>query len=65
MRHCVKAEIDILVQEILTTQEVAPTTKEMKVVLKAARRIRHKAKKMAQGRYDDLSSILAMTVYAT
>ena len=65
MRHCVKAEVDVLVQEILITPELAPTTKEMKVVLKAARRIRHNAKKMAQSRYDDLSSTLALAVYAT
>ena len=65
MRRCFKAEVDLLVREILIPPELAPTTKEMKVVLKAARRMRHNAKKMAQRQYDDLLSILGMAVYVT
>ena len=65
MHHCVEAEADISIREILIPPELAPTTKEMKVVLKAARRIRYNANKTARKQYDDLSSVLAMAVYAT
>ena len=55
MLHYAQAE-DKILQQALSLQDEAPTTSEVRRAMKAARRIRQKAQKVAARRYDGLQS---------
>ena len=53
MRHCDQAEDEVL-QQVLALEDGPPKSRDIRVAMKAARRVRHNARKLSAKRYDGL-----------
>ena len=58
-----QAEDDLL-RQALALEGGKPKTHDMRLAIKAARRARHNARKLAAKRYDDLALLMYMAMHA-